>query len=71
MGAASFPTQNPSTPNTEKSLPVLPDTLERQERRITSEGIDNEPGIDSDFSGSEDMSHLAYRNIGRNKRVSM
>ena len=71
MGAASFPTQNPSTPNTDKSLPVLPDSSERQERPITSEGIDNEPGIDSDLNGSEDILHLANRIMEHDKRVSV
>ena len=59
IGAAPFPAQNLSTPGAEKSLSVLPDSEERQEIRITSERVDNQPSIDTDLNGSEDLSQLA------------
>ena len=63
IGAAPFHGQNPSTPGAEKSLSVLPDSEGRQEIRITSERVDNQLSIDTDFDGSEDLSQLANQDM--------
>ena len=63
IGAAPLHAQNPSTPGAEKSLPVLPDSQERQEIRITSERVDNQPSIDTNLNSSENLSQVANQNM--------
>ena len=62
-GAAPIPAQNPSIPGTEKSLPSLPDTQERQGIPIVPERVDDQPNIDTDLNGSQNLSQLANQNI--------
>ncbi len=62
-GAAQFPTQTPSTPGTEKSLPGLPDSQEQQKIRIIPEPVENQPSIDTDLNGSEDVSQFATQSM--------
>ena len=63
IGAAQFPAQKPFTPGTKKSLPGLPDSQEQQEIRIIPERVENQPSIDTDLNGSEDISQLANQNM--------
>lgn len=71
IGAAVFPAQNPSTPSAEKSLPGLPGSQERQEIRITSERVDNQPSIDTDLNGSEDIAQLATQYMEQDEKISV
>lgn len=63
IGAAPLAAQNPSIPGTEKTLPSLPNSQERQGIRILPEPVDNQRSIDTDLNGSENLSQLANRNM--------
>ena len=62
-GATPLPAQNPSIPGTEKSLPSLPDAQERQGIPIVPERVDDQPSIETDLNGSQNLSQLANQNM--------
>lgn len=62
-GAAPLPAQNPSIPGTEKGLPSLPSAQERQGIPVVPERVDDQPSIETDLNGSQNLSHLADQNM--------
>ena len=63
IGAAPLAAQNQYIPGTEKSLPNLPDSQERQGIRILPEPVDNQRSTDTDLNGSENLAQLVNRNM--------
>ena len=61
--AAPLAAQKPSIPDTEKSLPSLPNSQERQGIQTLPEPVDNQQSIDTDLNGSETLLQLANRHM--------